>query len=211
MVPLERYLLHGPDQLGEADLVALALGARAEVAGRLLDRFAHPRAAALAPPRALVAVPGITPARAVRLHAGLTLGLRAAQVTPGTSSPVRSPEDAAAWLGPALATADHEEVHALYLDAAFRPRALQRLSRGTSTFSAVDSRQVFGPALALAAHGVILAHNHPSGVLEPSASDRALTDHLERAARTLGIHFVDHLIVASSGWRSIPMNTSYAW
>lgn len=210
MRPRERYRLLGPDDRSDAELLALALGTGTRgrpalgIAQALLDAHAGSLAVlAEAPVPALQAVPGLGPARAVRLHAGLQAGLRAVRRELLQPAPVASPEAAFRWLGPPLRGLPHEELHALYLDRALHPLHRRRLSQGGVAGTPAEPAMVFGPALRCGASAVILAHNHPSGDPTPSGEDRRLTRRLHEAGRLLGVPLVDHLVVAGASWTSL--------
>lgn len=208
--PRERYRLLGPQDRSDAELIALAIGTGTRgrsalaIARALLDAHAGNLAAlAEAPVPALQLVPGLGPARAVQLHAGLQAGIRAVRgelLQPGA---VASPEAAVRWLGPPLQGLPHEELHALYLDRALHPLHRRRLSQGGVAGTPAEPAMVFAPALRCGASAVILAHNHPSGDPTPSGEDRRLTRRLHRAGRLLGVPLVDHLVIAGSSWSSL--------
>jgi DNA repair protein RadC len=84
----------------------------------------------------------------------------------------------------------------LHVDRRLRPIAVRTLTRGTDQITLVDPRQVYRPAAALGAWGVIVAHNHPSGDPTPSSQDRVVTHRLAQAGQVLGVRLVDHLVVA---------------
>ena len=97
----------------------------------------------------------------------------------------------------------HEVFAVLFLDAQLRLIALEELFRGTLTQTAVHPREVVQRALALHAHAVVLAHNHPSGVAEPSMDDRRLTERLTAALGLVDIRVLDHLVVTRQHCRSM--------
>ena len=204
----ERYLQQGPTGFGDAELLALVLGtgvsgrSALSIAAGLFDRFGSVGGLVNAQPQELGAVPGIGPARAIRLHAALTLARR---VRPelDTRIPITCPAAAFGELGPPLAGLSHEELHALYLDRRRRPLAHRVLTRGSDGFTVVDPRQIFRPAVTLRACAVVLAHNHPSGDPEPSRQDIAVTARVARAGRVLGAVLLDHLVVASGRYTSL--------
>jgi len=99
--------------------------------------------------------------------------------------------------------ADQEHVIMLALDVRHRVNGFKVLSSGTRTESPVDPMRVFRVALALDAAGIIIAHNHPSGVLEPSGDDIALTARLAKAGELIGIAVHDHIIIGSGSYLSL--------
>lgn len=205
----EDYLLHGAQDLADADLIALILGTGVTghsargIASAMIDQFGSPLALAQAPPGALARVRGVGNARAVRLHAALQLGLRAGRHPLTPEHPILDPEQAAAVLLPRFHGLVSEEIHALYLDRRSRPLSIRRLSAGTDSYAVLDPRQVLRPAVQLGATHVVLAHNHPSGDPEPSAEDLVLTERVARAARTLDVFLVDHLVIAGARFTSL--------
>ena len=205
----EAYSIFGPERLSDDQLLALVLGTASgpvtplDMARQVLDRFGGLRGVAHAPVTALCQVPGIGPARAVRIHAGLAAGRRIAQPSPPTGHPIDSPHLAWAWLRGGLEDLPHEELHALYLDRALHPLALQRLSRGGKGGTVADPLLVFGPAMRCDASAVLLAHNHPSGDPTPSEQDRRLTRRLREVGHLLGTPLLDHLVLVPGAYVSI--------
>ena len=205
----ERYALYGPEEHGDVDLLSLVLGTAAggrttiDIAVDLIDRFGGLTGIAQAPIAALCAVPGVGPARAVRLHAGLQAGARSARPKSRQSEAITSPAAAFRWLHPPLGALPHEELHGLYLDRALHPVLLRRLSQGGIAGTTAEPAMVFGPGLRCGASAVILAHNHPSGDPTPSEEDRRLTRRLHAAGRLLGLPLVDHIIVAGDRFTSL--------
>lgn len=112
---------------------------------------------------------------------------------------VRTPRDAAELLRIRLGALKHEEFHVLWLDQRHRILGIERLFNGTVDGTAVHPREVVRRALEVNAAAVILAHNHPSGVCEPSASDHLITDELQRALGLIGVRVIDHLVVGAGG------------
>jgi DNA repair protein RadC len=96
-----------------------------------------------------------------------------------------------------------ETVRVLYLDAAHRLIADEQAGRGRPDEAPFYVRTILGRALELSATGIVVAHNHPSGVLHPSSADRLVTNHLSRAAEVVGLVLLDHVIVTRGGCRSI--------
>jgi DNA repair protein RadC len=109
-----------------------------------------------------------------------------------------APGAATALLRPEFAGLRHEELRVLYLDAVCLPIALTAERGHDPQRVDVPLRQVVAEALALDAHGLILAHNHPGGDSSPSAADRAVTRRLAEVVGPLGIRLVDHLVFAGA-------------
>lgn len=205
----ERYRIEGPGGFGDAELVALILGAGVaghsalQIAAGLLDRFGGLEGLLRRQPHELTAVVGIGLERAVRLHAALEAGRRALRTPQLPSEPVRTPTAAYQLLEPQLRGLVDEELHGLFLDRRRRPLARRLLTRGSDAFTVVDPRQVFRVAVGVGASSLILAHNHPSGDPEPSAQDHEVTHQVARAGRILGIQLVDHLVIGAGAFRSL--------
>ncbi len=117
----------------------------------------------------------------------------------GTTRPyqyVRDHHDAEAILRPLFTGIEHrEEMHALYLNNAGRVLGTYLVSAGGIDSTAVDVRLVLQPALLSNASGIILAHNHPSGVREPSKEDHVVTRMVRDATKLMCLQFIDHLIL----------------
>ncbi|EIM03311.1 JAB domain-containing protein [Rhodanobacter thiooxydans] len=108
---------------------------------------------------------------------------------------IGDPTDANAFLRMRLGTLLHEEFHILWLDNRHRIIDCQKLFSGTVDGASIYPREVVRAALNVNACAAILAHNHPSGVAEPSAADRAITNELRDALRLIGVRVLDHIVV----------------
>ncbi|HEX8962368.1 MAG TPA: DNA repair protein RadC [Rhodocyclaceae bacterium] len=201
--PRERLLARGAAVLSDAELLAIFLrvGIRGksavDLARELLDRFggslarlAHADAARLA------ALPGLGPAKAAQLVATLELARRALAEEVRAGELLSSPGAVRDWLRLQLAALPHEVFCALWLDSRNRLIAFEELFRGTLTKTSVYPREVVKRALACNASAAVFAHNHPSGVAEPSGADEMLTRSLRQALSLVDIKLLDHFIVA---------------
>lgn len=110
---------------------------------------------------------------------------------------IGSPTDANDFLRMRLGALSHEEFHILWLDNRHRIIDCQKLFTGTIDGASIYPREVVRAALGVNACAVILAHNHPSGVAEPSAADRAITHELRDALRLVGVRVLDHIVVGA--------------
>ena len=200
--PGERHCLRGPACLTDAELVALMLRTRVagrpavDVARELLDRFGHVSRLLAAPVREVAAVAGMGPARAARLAAVLELARRSLAEEMQARDSLASPTAVRGYLRLRMQHLGHEVFWAVFLDAQNRVIADEELFRGTLTQTSVYPREVVKQALAHNAAGVILAHNHPSGVAEPSVQDQALTRSLAESLALVDVKVLDHFIVA---------------
>lgn len=196
-VPLaDRARIMGPGTLTDAELVSLMCG-RPVANVPELRRVKEMRVPELA--RRL----GISEVRALRVLVGLEAGRRAQQVPLAPRVRLLSPSDVAGVMGPQLSGLAREHVVALLVDRRQRLISQVTVSEGWAEGAPVDPREVFRPALAETASGLILVHNHPSGDPTPSQSDRDLTRRLRDAGQVLGCRLLDHVVVASGGHSSL--------
>ncbi|MCS6811384.1 MAG: DNA repair protein RadC [Tepidimonas sp.] len=207
--PREKLLQRGADALADAELLALLLrtGLRGQpvlsFAQQLLQRFGGLAGLLQATPAQLAGIKGLGPAKRAELLAVFELARRAL-AEPMRQRPVLDhPQAVADLLRLQLADRAHEVFAVLFLDAQHRLLALEELFRGTLDQASVYPREVALRALQHGAASVILAHNHPSGVAEPSAADTALTRQLQAALALLDIRVLDHFVVTRAGCTSM--------
>ncbi len=202
--PRERMLAHGPQILSDAELLAIFLrtgmrGRSAVDLGRdLLSRFGSLRALLASERDSLLETPGLGPAKLAPVIAALELARRVLREESGERSALGSPAAVRDYLGLVLGSRDREVFLALWLDAQHRVLCAEELFTGTLTQTSVYPREVLKAALRANAAAVILAHNHPSGVAEPSHADELLTRTLKSALALVDIQVLDHFIVAGS-------------
>lgn len=110
---------------------------------------------------------------------------------------IGNPRDSGDYLRARLAHLDHEQFHCLWLDNRHRIIACVCHATGTLDGASVHPREIVKAALKHNAAAVIFAHNHPSGVAEPSAADRAITHELTDALKLVGVRVLDHLVIGS--------------
>ncbi|MBB1625540.1 DNA repair protein RadC [Achromobacter sp. UMC71] len=200
--PRERLLRHGAAALQNAELLAIGLRTGVpglnvlDLAGQLLERFSGLRGLLGATPEELLAVPGLGTAKACALAAVLELAKRAVEEELTRDSTLDHPSRVKQYCKVTLAHRRIEHCIALYLDSQLRLIASGELARGTLSQASVYPREVVREALRHHAAALIVAHNHPSGLAEPSAADQAFTGHLKQALALVDVTLVDHLIVA---------------
>ncbi|RVT88274.1 RadC family protein [Inhella crocodyli] len=207
--PREKLLERGPESLSDAELLALLL--RTGVAGTgvlqladsLLQRFGGISGLLQQDASALQSVKGLGPAKRAELAAVLELARRAIEQPMAERPVLNDPGSVQRLLRLRLAHKPHEVFAVLFLDAQLRLIALEELFRGSLTHTAVHPREVVVRALALHAHAVVLAHNHPSGVCEPSGDDRRLTERLAAALHLVDVRVLDHVVVGQGTCRSL--------
>jgi DNA repair protein RadC len=203
--PRERLARQGAAALSDAELLAIFLRvglpgkSAVDLARELLDSFGGNLASlAHANTRELARLRGIGPAKAAQLAAALELARRALATPMKLKDALASPEAVRDWLRLSLGQTPHEVFMALWLDAQNRLIASEELFRGTLTQTSVYPREVVKRALEHNAGAVILAHNHPSGLAEPSRADEVLTSSLKQALALVDVKLLDHFIVAGS-------------
>lgn len=218
--PRERLRTQGARSLTARELLALLIetgipagegrAARSamDLAGDLLNWFAPGEGAEslrrimTAPLATLCEVPGIGVAKAARIHAALDLGRRAVEEARPDQERFASARDVYERYRVVLRDLPQEEFHLLLLN---RHSQLIRdvvLARGTLDRCMVAARDVFRHALADAAWGVVLVHNHPSGEPTPSADDRAITRRFAEAGELLSVPLIDHIVVGEGRYVS---------
>jgi DNA repair protein RadC len=185
--------------VSDGELVALAIGCTAARGARLVERVGPPWRIARTGVSELCALGQITPVRACRLRAALELGRRALAEPVARGDVLACAALVAARMRD-LTLLDHEELHALGLDARNRLVVHARVATGALNVVAVEPRDVFRPLLRESAQGFVLVHNHPSGDPEPSDPDRVLTNRLAAAGELVGLTLLDHVVVARGGY-----------
>lgn len=179
-----------------------------DLAGDLMRRFANAdgggslRRILMAGIGEVCGVPGIGPAKATKVQAALELGRRAAEEERPEGERVRSASDVYSLVRLVMQDLPHEEFHVLLLNTQNHVLRHLQITRGTLDASLVHPREVFRPAIAEAAAGIILVHNHPSGDPTPSAEDRSVTRQLRAAGTTLGIEVLDHVVIGEGRYVS---------
>ncbi|HEX5788424.1 MAG TPA: DNA repair protein RadC [Woeseiaceae bacterium] len=193
----------------DAELLATLLHCGERAAGgrvlarRLLENYGGLRALLHADERSLLGQRGIGPARAAVILALPELAKRYFSASLVVGEPIRSPADTSAFLLARMRHLDHELFCCLYLDNRHRVLKFSELFRGTIDGTSVYPREVVKEALRANAAAVILAHNHPSGVAEPSQADERITKRLKAALDLVDIRLLDHLIVGDGGTTSL--------
>ena len=197
-----------PDKPSDAELLAALIGgnscaAPAEAALRLLCRFGNLRALAHADAEDILACPGIGAARLEAIRALPELARRYFAASLPSGETIRNPADTEAFLMARMRHLDYELFCCLFLDNRHRVIRFDELFRGTIDGTSVYPREVVKEALGVNAAAVILAHNHPSGVAEPSRADERITRRLKSALELVDIRLLDHLIVGDGGTISL--------
>lgn len=199
--PREKLASQGVAALGDAELLALLLGTGGcrmpvlDLAEALLARFGGLRGLLRSRRDALERQPGLGPAKTAQLMAVLELSRRCLQEVLVRSDPLENPDVTQRYLMTVLRDHPHEVFAALFLDTRHRVIAFEELFHGTIDGATVYPRVVAEKALQHRAAALIVAHNHPSGVSEPSLADQAITRRLKDALALLDIRLLDHFVV----------------
>jgi DNA repair protein RadC len=202
--PRERLLAQGAAALADAELLAILLRtgvkgkSAVDLARQLLVRFGSVSTLLEAGPGSLAEIPGLGRAKLAQLQAALELARRALKEDLSSRDALSSPRAVRDYLRLLLAGREHEIFVILLLDAQHRVIATEELFRGTLTQTSVYPREVVKSALRHNCAAVIFAHNHPSGVAEPSHADELLTRSLKAALTLVDVQVLDHFIVAGT-------------
>jgi len=199
--PRERLLAHGAQTLSDAELLAIFL--RTGTTGRpvmalarhLVEEFSGLRGLLTASRRQFCDVKGLGTAKYAQVQAAMEMARRVMDEPLRQGDPLRSPEDTRRFLTSRLGTYPHEVFAGLFLDNRHRVIRYRELFRGTIDGAAVYPREVVRQALEDNAAAVIFAHNHPSGVAEPSQADVSLTRRLKEALGLVDIRVLDHMVI----------------
>ncbi|EIT68862.1 MULTISPECIES: RadC family protein [Hydrocarboniphaga] len=212
--PREKLLMRGAAILTDAELLAIFLRtglpgrSAVDLARELLTRFGSLRALLAASQREFCSAHGLGQAKYAQLQAVLEMGRRHLDEDLRERDSLSDPSAVRRYLQARLRGLDHEVFAALFLDSQHRLIAYEAITHGTIDGASIYPREVVKAALRLGAAAIIFAHNHPSGIAEPSAADRILTDRLREALRLVDVRVLDHFVVgegrpvsfAERGW-----------
>lgn len=213
-MPRERLIARGPGVLSDTEMIVLVLGSGRpghdvfSVARALLERFGSLRALLDATYQDLDGVRGLGPAKKAQLLAIMEMARRSLDDKMRKRSLMNSPEAVENYLRLKIGGSPQEVFVSLFLDARHRLIRAEESARGSLTRMAVYPREIVRRALSLNAASLIVAHNHPSGAVQPSASDCRLTHTLREALALIDVQLIDHLVIgadrvysfARAGW-----------
>ena len=207
--PRERLHTRGAGALSDAELLSLVLGpgvagvGAVGVAQLLLSHFGSLAGLLAAPVAEIAAVRGVGPAKSAGLAAMVELVRRSLTEVAAERDALQSPQAVRDYLRLALAARPYEVFVGLFLDSQNRLLAAEELFRGTLAQTSVYPREVVKAALARNAAAMIFAHNHPSGLAEPSRADELLTLSLKQALALIDVRTLDHFVVAGGRLTSL--------
>lgn len=203
-LPREKLEKYGTEKLTDSELLALLLGSGikglnvlqlAKKILKLIEKVGVEKVTL----EILLEEKGLGKAKASQIIAVLALAKR---LMNNEKPEILTPQDV--WkLCADFRDSKREHFAAFYLDTQGRVIERQIISIGTLDTSLVHPREVFEPAVSLRAASIVVAHNHPSGTLEPSKEDRALTLRLNEAGKILGIYLDQHVIVTQASFRGL--------
>jgi DNA repair protein RadC len=218
--PRERLMAQGPKSLATAELLAILLGtgqgpgklSAVGLGQHLLQRLAEDQRDPLAALRditvqELMEIQGVGPAKATTILAAIELGKRVLHSRPSERPIVDDPAIAASLLSHDLMWQPQERFAVMLLDIKHRLLGTRVISIGTATETIAHPRDIFREVIRHGAVRAIVAHNHPSGSVDPSPEDIALTRQLLAGAQFLGIPLLDHLIVGNGDHLSLRQTT----
>ncbi len=207
--PREKLLDKGRKLLTDAELIAILIGSgnrnesAVALSTRILASVEHEiQALGKLSLNQLIGFKGIGKAKAITIMAALELGRRSEYEHNYKVTTIKSSKDIFGLLRCTLGDLEHEEFWVVYLNHAHTVLQQKQISIGGKTATLVDVRIVYRIALELGATAIVLAHNHPSGIVSPSQSDKMLTQKLKDAGHSLDINVLDHLIITEKDYFS---------
>lgn len=207
--PREKLLLKGKAALSDAELISILIGTgnhqetAVGLAQRVLSFYQNNlHELGKASVNALRKFNGIGEAKAVTVAAALELGKRRQLAEIKNKIQIKSSQDVFEKMSPVIGGLPHEEFWILLLNRSNKIISQERISMGGVSGTVVDAKIIFKKALEVLASSVVLCHNHPSGNLQPSQADLAITKKLKQAGEVLEISILDHLIITENGFYS---------
>ena len=207
--PREKLIAKGKGALSDSELVAILIGSgnkdesAVDLSKKILQSVGgNLNQLAKLSLEKLMQFKGIGKAKAIAIITALELGKRRQFEEVLVMPKIASSKEVNAIMNPIIADLPHEEFWVLFLNNSNKVLAKSQMSKGGITATLVDIRLLFKQALEMAAVGIVVCHNHPSGKLEPSQADKQLTQKIKAAAHTLDIKLLDHLIITEKAYFS---------
>lgn len=206
--PREKLMTHGASILSAKELLAIVLNTGTkkegvlEMVSRVINEYGEKVLVKEQDPEKLAEILEIPLVKATQIIACFELGRRFFEKGSGAAPVLRTARDVYEYLAD-MRKLPKEHLRGLYIDAHYRLLRDEAISIGTVNSNLVHPREVFRPAMECGAVAVILAHNHPSGILQPSDADISITEQIIESGKIVGIHLVDHLIISPDGFKSI--------
>ncbi len=207
--PREKMLKKGAESLSNAELIAILIGSgnsketAVDLAQRILnDNNNNLSELSLRKIPQLTRYNGIGEAKAISIAAAMEIGRRRSLEKAMERPCIKSSTDAYETLRGTMEDLDHEEVWALYLNRANKVISRERISSGGIAASVIDVKLIMRQALTILASAIIVAHNHPSGSLNPSEQDKDSTRKIKKACEYLDIKLLDHIVIGKGEYYS---------
>jgi DNA repair protein RadC len=206
--PREKLIEQGGESLSLQELLSVLLNVGTkkegilEMSSRIIREYGEKNIITEKNPQRLSEMLSIPLIKATQLVAAIELGRRLFDRSPHTAPVIRNAQDVFDY-AEGMRSLSKEYLRGIYLNTHYKVMHDEIISIGTIDASIVHPREVFKPAIERSAVGVVLVHNHPSGELEISEQDVAVTLQLQKAGALLGIELLDHVIVSSYGFISI--------
>lgn len=207
--PREKLLTKGSHVLSDAELLAILIGtgtpknSALDLARAIINNSSHSLfQVSRMSVNELKEIDGIKNAKATRLKAAFELMARIDSEPREEKTNIRSSADAYRLARPFLKDLSHEEFYVAYLNRANKVISLEMISKGGLSGTVADGKVIFKKALDHQSSGLILFHNHPSGQLKPSESDRRLTKQLSEFGKMIDLQILDHIILAGDNYFS---------
>ncbi|MBU1177756.1 DNA repair protein RadC [Patescibacteria group bacterium] len=208
--PREKLIKEGPISLSTPELLAVVLnvGTKKEevmmMSSRIVKEYGEKGIINQTDPKLLEKELGVPLAKSCQIVACFELGRRFFKETKGRAAVIRTPKQAYEYLKE-MRDLPKEQLRGIYLNSRHRVVHDEIISIGSLTTNIVHPREVFRPALEYSAVAMVLAHNHPSGVVKPTESDISITKQLVEAGHILGIDLLDHIIITKNRFASVPV------
>lgn len=207
--PREKFMMKGKNALSDAELLAIIMGSgnkeetAVDLAKRILnDSKNNWHELARLSVHDLIKYKGIGEAKAISIITALEIGVRKAHQAALEKPVINSSKIAYELLRGKLGDLNQEEFHIILLNRANKLITIEKTSEGGISQTVVDQRVIFRKALNVNASAIILAHNHPSGNLNPSQADIDITKKIEKSGNLIGIELLDHIIVSATAYYS---------
>ncbi|MES2930828.1 MAG: DNA repair protein RadC [Patescibacteria group bacterium] len=211
--PREKLSKLGPASLSTAELLATILGKGTKkediisMSSRIMKEYGEKSIMAVRDPKVLVRDLGIPLLHAMQIVACAELGRRFYEKNDSSLPTIRTAQDVFEYVKD-MRDLPKEHLRGIYLNAHYKIVHDEIISIGTVDTNIIHPREVFKPALEYGTVGVILVHNHPSGITAASEADILITKQLVEAGRLIGINLIDHVIVTRNAFASIPIEYS---
>ena len=207
MLPREKLIKYGSQNLAEYELLAIILGVGSsnenvfELSKRIIDSFDNLKELLDLTYEELIKIKGIKQAKATKIIASIEFAKRIFEYKPAKQK-LANPYSIYSFMRYDLESKDHEEFFVLYLDKRLRLIKKILLAKGGIDALSIETMEIFKYAIKLESSNIVLIHNHPHGSLNPSDSDIDTTNNILNIANNLQICVIDHLIISEQGYYS---------